>query len=170
VCPAGAGTGMRDPELVETSDRGHDRRLAVIDVVGDADGMYAGRLQRFPRHPGVGEKAFVLDGMPAGRPVETAFEVEEHDVGGAELVADKGKGYGRVGDVHQVDVTGEDHFCRHLGHPFNNVRQARKPADRTCSPATGIAKAWHSKYGDAAFCATTHSRNGALIRLSLLGS
>ncbi len=36
-CPVGAGPGMRDAEAVELRDRCHDRRFAVIDIVGEAD-------------------------------------------------------------------------------------------------------------------------------------
>jgi len=76
--------------------------------------MHAGRLQRLTRHPGVGEKAFMLDGMPAGRPVEAAFEIREHDVGGPKLFPDEDKGHRRIADIHQIHVTGENHLRRHI--------------------------------------------------------
>ncbi len=44
-----AGPGMGNADFVEPGDRGGDRGLAVIDVVGDADGPDAGRFQRLAR-------------------------------------------------------------------------------------------------------------------------
>jgi len=73
-----------------------------LTLIGEADRLDAGRLQR--------------QGMRTGRPVETAFEVAEDDVGGTKLFCDEREGHRRIGDVHQIHVTGEDHFHAHL--PF----------------------------------------------------
>src|SRR5260370_28365730 len=109
-----AGHGMADAEHVEPGNRRRDCRLAVIDIVGEPDRPDAGWLQRLAGNERVGEKSFMFHGMPALRPVETAFEVAKDDIGAAELFLNEGERYRRIGDVHQVHVTGEDHLHRHL--------------------------------------------------------
>ena len=62
-----SGAGVRNAELIEPRDRGGDRRLAVVHVVGDADGGDAGGAQRFARDDRGGEEAFVLERVTARR-------------------------------------------------------------------------------------------------------
>ncbi len=73
--------GMGDAELVEAGDRRHDRGLAVIDVVGDPDRGDPGVGQGLARRRRIGEKPLALQGVPAGRRVEAAFEIAEDDGG-----------------------------------------------------------------------------------------
>ena len=109
-----AGAGMRDADFVEPGDRRGNRRGTVIDVVGDADGLDAGRFQRLAGHRRVGKKALIVERMARGRRAQAAFEVREHDVRGAELVSHQRERDQRIGDVHQVHVAGQDHRRRHF--------------------------------------------------------
>ena len=119
-----AGAGVEHAVFVEPRDRGEDVGFAVMHVVGDADGADAGGPERLTGAR-VGEEPFVAHGVP-GRNDETAFEIAEHHVGAAELIGDPGEGNAGVGDVHQVDVAGENHFRRHFGSvPYSRRAQLR---------------------------------------------
>jgi len=62
--------------------------------------------------------------------METAFEVAKNNVSGPKLVLYKGKRHARIGDAHQVDITGEDHLRRHL--PLSSLVR-RLATITTCS-------------------------------------
>jgi hypothetical protein len=91
----------------------------------------------------VGKEAFVFHGMAAGRLVETAFEIREDDIGAAKLVLDEREGHRRVGHVHQVHVTGQDHLDRHfssrlaVGSRDHNRASRRAPPWQRTSPLSG---------------------------------
>src|SRR5258706_868196 len=89
--------------------------------------MNAGVLEGFAASAGMREEALGIDCVPAGRLVKAAFEVAEYDVGGAEFRGDSFERNGGIGDVHQVDVTGKDHFERH-GGPVRSERRRDKAA------------------------------------------
>jgi hypothetical protein len=103
---------MGDPDPVEPGDRGGDRRLAIIDVIGNPDRPHTGRCQRLAGDRRIGEEPLVLRSMPIRRLKETAFEIGEHYARRAEFVFDKGEWDAGIGDVHKVDVTGQDHLHR----------------------------------------------------------
>ena len=62
---------------------------------------------------GIGEKPLMLDGMPLGRPVQTAFEIGEDEIGLAQFRPDQPERHGRVVDIHQIHVAEQDQ----RGHP-----------------------------------------------------
>ncbi len=76
----GPGAGMGNAELIEPRDRGRDILGAVIDVVGDADGVDAGQPQRLAADLRIGEKSLGCMRAPR-RQMQTAFQIAEHHVG-----------------------------------------------------------------------------------------
>src|SRR4051812_41073949 len=108
---------MGDPEPVECGDRAEDGRAAVIDIIGDADRSDPGDPQRLAGDLRVGEKPLMLDGMSPEtslrRPIQTAFEIGEDDMGLAQFRSNEPERHGGVLDIHQIHVA-EQH---QRGHP-----------------------------------------------------
>src|SRR6266446_5237645 len=75
--------------------------------------MNAGRSERLAGHLRVGKEAFALQGVRCRRLVETAFEIAKDDLGRPELILYKRERHRRIGDIHQVHVTGEDDLRSH---------------------------------------------------------
>ena len=117
----GTGAGVWNAECVEPSDGGGDGGIAIVHVVGDADHADAGGAQRLATDQRRGEEAFVFRRVPVRGIIEAAFEIAEHDVGGAELLLHACERHRGIVDVHQVDVAGEDH----LGHQVSCVCEER---------------------------------------------
>ena len=61
-----AGAGVRHAERVEPGDRREDRGLAVVHVVGDADGGDAGARSASPPMCGMAKKPSVWKAWPRG--------------------------------------------------------------------------------------------------------
>jgi hypothetical protein len=80
---------MRDPDFVQAGDGPGNCRLAIIDIIGDADRMNAGRFEGLAGYRGIGIEPLVLDRMAVRWPIKTAFQIRKDDVGGAELVLDQ---------------------------------------------------------------------------------
>ncbi len=99
--------------------------VAVMHVVGDADRLDAAAPQRLAAEDRVGEKTFIADRVPACRHRQAAFEIAEHHVGLAQLVAHQGERHGGIGDIHEIDVAGQDHLGGHSEIPCH--RQLRPP-------------------------------------------
>ena len=77
-------------------------------------GMNAGAFQGFTADLRIRVKAFGgIDGMLAGRFVQAALEIAEHGVGGLKFLDDFAERYVRVGDIHQIDVPGQNDVERH---------------------------------------------------------
>ena len=80
-----------------------------MHVVGDPDGMNSRQLQRLAADCRIGKEALIADRVSRRRVDQAALEVAEHHVGSAQLIGDQGEGRFRIGDVHEIHVTGEDH-------------------------------------------------------------
>jgi hypothetical protein len=76
----GASSGMCDADLIKPSDRGRDALGAVIDIVGDAHGVDAGKPQGFTANLRIGKKTFGRV-RPLRWQMKAAFEIGEHGVG-----------------------------------------------------------------------------------------
>ena len=112
---------MRDAQLIEPRDRRQDRRGAVIDIVGDTDRSNACDFQRFGRRRRR-EKSFAIERMRGVRLVETTFEIAEDQIGRLEFGCDPRERAGGIGDIHQIDVTGEKNFQSHADLCFVDFR------------------------------------------------
>src|SRR5262249_16053949 len=108
----GSGARVQDSDLVKPGDRGSDCGFAIVHVVSDADGMDAGAFERLATDGGVGEKSLVTVRMVRRPRVEAAFEIAEDDVRLMQLFGHARERYRRIGDLHQVHVTGQ----YQLGH------------------------------------------------------
>jgi hypothetical protein len=124
----GAGAGVLDAQLIQARNRHSNIRIAIVHVVGDADGMNPGKLQRLAADGRIREETLIAGRVPRRRVDQAAFEIAEHHVGPAQLVADKGKRRFGIGDVHEVHVTGEDHPQRHR---ITLATRTAGPRDRT---------------------------------------
>src|SRR5436190_18835355 len=51
--------------------------------------------------------------MPTRRPIETAFQIRKDDVGGTEFGLHERERHPWISGVHQIDVTSQNHLCRH---------------------------------------------------------
>jgi len=124
---------MGNAELIEPRDRGGDIVGAVIDVVGDADGVDAGEPQRLAADLRIGEKAF--GGVRAlWRQMQAAFQIAEHHVGLVQRRGNMPKRNGDIGDVHEVDVAGQNQLAGHAGVPRGITFYRATIAGRTMSP------------------------------------
>src|SRR5262245_36852368 len=110
-----AGSGMRDADAVEIGDRLRDG-FSVIDVVGETDGGDPALGQRSRRHLRVGEEALDMGRAFIEARRQAALEIGEHEISRAECILDASERNLRVGDVHEIDVTGDDKL-EHLNLP-----------------------------------------------------
>jgi hypothetical protein len=116
-----SGTGERNAKLAEPVNGRSDRRGTIVDVIGDADHADAGVAQCLAADPRRGEEAFILQRMRVRRVIEAAFQIAEHDVGGTQFIPDAAERHPGVVDMHQIDVTGENH----AGHAAAPSRVSR---------------------------------------------
>ena len=104
--PIHSRSGGPNADGVEPPERRPNRLRAVVDVVGSADRMIPADNEGL----GGGErrvKAFVFHRVPGGRLVEAALQVAEQDIGLPQRLLDPREWHLRIGDVHEVDVTGQ---------------------------------------------------------------
>src|SRR5580700_11604440 len=73
--PVRPGPGMRDPDFVQAGDGPGNCRLAIIDIIGDADRMNPGRLEPLAGYRGIGIKPLVLDRMAVRWPIRDSIPV-----------------------------------------------------------------------------------------------
>jgi hypothetical protein len=73
----GDGAAVWDVVGVECGDGAEDCGEDVVDVVGEAEAGDVGVLEDLDADEGVGEEAFVVDGVRLGGVIEDAFEVGE---------------------------------------------------------------------------------------------
>ena len=109
----GAGAGVQNAEPIQYGERGRDVVRAVIDVVGDADGMKAAKPQSLSPDLRIGKKPFGVV-RPPRRHMQAAFQIGEHGVGRAQFGGNLPERNRRIGDVHQIDVTGQNQFACHV--------------------------------------------------------
>ena len=118
-----AGAGVRDAELIEPGDRRGDRGLAVIDVVGDADRLQCRPMSR-PRRRLPGRRRSLHCRANARRAACTGSirGCRRRDPPREIRRATSDERHQRIGDVHQIDVAGQDQFGRHLRPPLRLPR------------------------------------------------
>ena len=136
-CAIAPGTGVRNSQLLQALDGGHDVRRAVIHVVGNADGMNAGKPERLAADCPIGEKSFREGGAIRRRQVEAAFQIAEHHVRRAQVTGDFPKRHLRIGDIHEIDVARQNQRARHT--PTSNLRALATYLSRRTYPAASIA-------------------------------
>jgi hypothetical protein len=128
---------VRNSQLLQALDGGHDVRRAVIHVVGNADGMKAGKPERLAADCRIGEKSFREGGAIRRRQVEAAFQIAEHHVRRAQVTGDSPKRHLRIGDIHEIDVARQNQCARHT--PTSNLRALATYLSRRTYPAASIA-------------------------------
>jgi hypothetical protein len=111
-CEIGSGAGVQHADLVQPLQRGRDVAGAIVDVVGDADGVDAAMPQRLPTDLGIGEESF-RGVRPRLRQMQAAFQIAEHGIRRVQGIGDTAERHRGIGDVHQIDVAGQDQLAHH---------------------------------------------------------
>jgi hypothetical protein len=116
---------------------------AVIHVVGNADGMNAGKPERLAADCPIGEKSFGEGGAIRRRQVEAAFQIAEHHVRRAQVTGDFPKRHLRIGDIHEIDVARQNQRARHTPSPLtSNLRALATYLSRRTYPAASHSGRW----------------------------
>ena len=127
----GARARVLNSELVQAGDRRLIVRIAIVHVVGDADGMNACKLQRFAPDRWVREETFIADRMPR-RCCQTRQHSRLLNTTSAWRSSSMSRANGALGSVTfiEVHVTGEDHPQRHRTPLTTRTSSGRVPSPR----------------------------------------